>query len=81
MLSRRPPPRRRFPIGDEKIVEPLIAIQKSVAKDAQLSQTTEYRLMYADLDVSESLRQVHTAMTVYNSWATKVLFRTIAIEF
>ena len=70
-----------FPIGDEKIVEPLIAIQKSVAKDAQLSQTTEYRLMYADLDVNESLRQVHMALTTYNSWVTPVFSRTIAIEF
>ena len=70
-----------FPIGSEKIVEPLIAIQKSVAKDTQLSQTREYRLMYADLDVNESLRQVHMALTTYTSWVTPVFSRTIAIEF
>ena len=65
---------------EDKVVKPLSKLEKDTMKIKEVDQSIEMRKMYDDLDVSESLRMVATALSVYNSCASKVFLREMAIE-
>ena len=65
---------------EEKIVGPLMDIKADSSKEAKLSESIEFRMMYSDVDLNESLRQVHNAIAVYNPTCSEVVSNEMALS-